>query len=408
MKILMEALGFGGSDNLGGSVRVAAINATAVAAQGHKVVFLCTNRRDRKSKLYPGYFHEVVNGVEVHYLDTHTVPGWPGSFGPHYVTVPSNVRAMIAEVDVVHLHEFRSYLAGFVARTAAAHHVPIVVQPQGTLPRHRSRSMIKMFYDLLVGRQLLTKASCFVAVTSVESKVMARAGVSPDRIEVVGNGMVIDPNAALPERGAFRAKMGISEKAPLIVSVGRVHPMKGFDLMIRALPNIPDSTQYVVVGPHDGAAESLQTLAKELGIEDRFRMTGPLPDARDVQAAVVDSDVFVVPSRSEAFGQVILEACLASRPLVLSSGCDAAPHFEGKCALVVSPEPDELAKACSRLLGDPELRARFGRAGRQLLDSDYGAKAIAAKLEAVYRGCLATNRTKEMPSSGLSAVSGIK
>ena len=384
MKILMEALGFGMGDNLGGSVRVAAANARALVERGHEVSFWCTNLIDKTRKLFPDTRRIEDSGVEITYFHTKAISFWPGVLGPHYTWLPHSVCQNLSHFDVVHLTEFRSCLAARVGLAALSAGVPLLIQPQGTFPLYDRSRLLKRLYDRVWGRRLLAGAAGLLAATQTEAETMIAAGIPRERIRVIPNGLDVEAVGVLPSQGEFRSRLGIRSDIPLIVSVGRVDEVKGFDLMLRALPRIAPPTTYVIVGPDHGFGPSLRALALKLQLTDRFRVTGALPHARDVYSAIVDADIFVLPSRHEAFGQVILEACLASRPMVLSSGCGVAADFSDRAALVVPPEVDRLADACNRLLADPELRRRLGEEGRRMLESDYRLEAVAAKLEKIY------------------------
>lgn len=383
----MESLGFGIGDNLGGSVRVSGLNARELAARGHEVTFWCTNLVDKSRTISPASTTVEHEGVTVHYWATSVFPRWPGALGPHYVALPSEASESVAGLDIVHLCEYRSFLAARVASLAERYQVPFVVQPQGTFLRYGDRRLLKGIYDVVAGRRMRRRAAMFIAATSTEAEDMGQAGIEPDRIAIVPNGIRIN-DVSLPERGKFRKRYGLRDEVPLLVSVGRVDDVKGFDLMLRAMASVAPPAVYAVVGPDYGLGDRLKAMATELGLETRFILTGALPEARDVMAAIVDADVFVLPSRHEAFGQVILEACLASRPMVLTSGVNSASAFADRAALVVPPEPPALAAAVNRLLGDAELRARFGAEGRRMLDSDYRIEAVAAKLERVYESAI--------------------
>jgi glycosyltransferase involved in cell wall biosynthesis len=265
------------------------------------------------------------------------------------------------------------------------------MQPQGPFLRRSKQRLLKRAYDILVGGRIAAGASRFVAATQVEAESLRESGIECEKIAIVPNGIELRNAPALPQPGSFRRRINRPSGVPLIVSVGRVDEIKGFDLMLHAMAMVPLPATYVVVGPDHGFGAHLRRLACKLGLESRFVLTGALRDAEDVMAAIVDADVFVLPSRHEAFGQVILEACLASKPMVLSTGVNSAADFADRAALVVPPQPSALAGAVNRLLGDPALCARFGAEGRRMLDCDYRIEAVAAKLERVYESAISRN-----------------
>lgn len=392
MRILYEALGWGDGDNLGGSGRVAQLNARALAARGHEVTFLCTNRRDRRTALYPREFEAwSAEGVRVVYLRTTTVPWWLGELGPHYVhNAAVRLRDEVALHDVLHLHEYRSHLAGAAAAAARAVGVPYVLHPQGTLrPGDRSR-WLKLVYDRFVGRMLVGSARRIIAGTFSEREQIAATGVERARISVIPNGIDLGRFERLPKRGRFRARHGITMDAPLVLCVGRLEANKGQDVLVRAFCGLAHPTaRLALIGPDSGLRESLRQIATAAGRADAVVVTGPLPGDEDVVEALVDADIYVQPSRNEAFGQAILEACATARPLVLSDGCQNAAAFRDRAALVVPCTPDALGRAIERLLTDAPMREAYGLAARMILEREFTLSSVALRLEQLYASVVA-------------------
>lgn len=146
-----------------------------------------------------------------------------------------------------------------------------------------------------------------------------------------------------------------------IGTIGRLDRQKGFDILLRALAEIPDAA-LVIVG--DGPErEALRRLAIALKVDDRVRFEGHRRDARRYLTAF---DVFVLPSRFEGFPLAIVEAMLAGLPVVATDvGSVAEAVAGGETGLLVPPEAQStLARALRRLLDDAELRARMGANGR--------------------------------------------
>jgi glycosyltransferase involved in cell wall biosynthesis len=304
--------------------------------------------------------------------------------------VAARLRSELAAHDILHLHEYRSHLGAAAATQAADTGIPYVLHPQGTLrPGERSR-LLKHVYDRSVGRRLVEAAERIIAGTEREREQIVAAGIPEARVVVVPNGMDVARFERLPDRGRFRDRHGISRDAPLVLCVGRLEANKGQDVLVRAFCELDvPQARLVLIGPNSGMGPRLRRMAAAGGREAAVLVTGPLPDYREVVEALVDADVYVQPSRNEAFGMAILEACAASLPLVLSEGCQNAAAFRDRAALVVPCESGAMAEAVRRLLADPALRARFGAAGRGILGRDFTLPAVAARLEQVYEEAVA-------------------
>jgi glycosyltransferase involved in cell wall biosynthesis len=178
--------------------------------------------------------------------------------------------------------------------------------------------------------------------------------------------------------------MSRDREATVFASVSRLHPGKGFDVLLEALAKIAGSHKVglQIVGWGD-ARSSLERLAHRLGVADVVEFHGPTNDP----AAIWQScDVAVVPSNTwvEAFGGVATEAMACGKPVVATrNGGLSEVVAHGVTGLLVEPgNEDELAKALVRYQQDPELRRKHGRAGRErcerLFDISHCAAAYAA------------------------------
>jgi glycosyltransferase involved in cell wall biosynthesis len=162
-----------------------------------------------------------------------------------------------------------------------------------------------------------------------------------------------------------------------LLSVTRLHPgePKGIDLVLRALARLPaKSFEYTVVG--EGAAgRALRALADELGLGERVRFAGWLPDA-ERNRALAGCDVFVLPSSGEGFGIVYLEAMAYGKPC-LAARVGGAPEvvLDGETGLLVEPTVESVRAALARL-ADPGLRARLGVAGRARVAAHFTYEAF--------------------------------
>ena len=223
----------------------------------------------------------------------------------------------------------------------------------------------------------------------------------------------LQPNAAVlynctevgptpPARtGALREMLGLAPDTVLVAALGRCVPHKGFEYFVRAAAAIHadhPAAAFAVIGGsvnESGDAEQrrLEQLARELGVADRVRFTGHIPDARRL---IPDCDVIVAPTIrlpdeiGEGFGLVVIEAMAANVATVVSDN-GAFPEIvtNEKTGLIV-PEADSaaLAAALSRLIADPALRARLAEQGRRHVAATFAVDRFAADLEARYQAAM--------------------
>lgn len=210
-----------------------------------------------------------------------------------------------------------------------------------------------------------------------------------------GSARLIERVAHLPEGSVVGIANGVDDvrvvplarlsEGPVIGALGRLHEQKAFDVLVRALPMLPDVTA-VLVG--DGPERpALERLATDLGVADRLVITGWTTEARRYLAGF---DVFVLPSSYESFPLSILEAMLAGLPVVatdVGSVSDAVRH--GETGLIVPlADPAAIASAVIAILGDAPLRERMGRTGRELALERFSVGAMALSFETLYQELL--------------------
>jgi glycosyltransferase involved in cell wall biosynthesis/peptidoglycan/xylan/chitin deacetylase (PgdA/CDA1 family) len=242
------------------------------------------------------------------------------------------------------------------------------------------------------GLQVLQRASYaaahrIVANSQAAAQRLRREGVANDKIVLIPNG--IDPTVFATRQYSPRPRR--------IAMVACLREEKRIDVLISAAPQIlarfPDAS-FLIVG--DGTCrESLVALTKRLGVENRFSFLG---HRDDVPAVLTQADVFVLPSRSEAFPNSVIEAMASGLPVV-ASNVGGIPELvaEGQTGHLVPPgNPGALAGALNGLLDDPERCAEFGRAGRIKIEQNYSFDRMVEQIETLYVTELERARTRRV------------
>ena len=394
MRVLHSSIGYVsppgtayGAVNLGGVSKVMQTVCSGLVARGHDVTVWCTNRLDQRRKLSRATVDEMVDGVHAFYFDTHCLPFWPGTFGPSYT--PELDRAIERELgsfDLIHLHEFRSYMSLKLARAARHRGIPYVVQPHGStdlLSFYNSLGW-KRVYDRLFGLDILRHASAAIALQPDEARKLTALGAASGNVRTIPNSINPALRKQFPAPGAFRAQRGIATERQIVLFVGRLEKRKGADVLIRAHGMLPTPRPLLVMcGPDDGTLNDLRKLASEFETEQDVIFTGPL-SGEPLWAAYLDSDIFVMPSLFDIYPIVILEACLAGKPMVVSSTCQIADIVRDSAALIAEPAPTAFARALHCVLTDSALREQLGRAAHSLVESQFSVMAQLDRVEQLY------------------------
>lgn len=247
------------------------------------------------------------------------------------------------------------------------------------MPRGRFVTMSRLggYYDLKHYR----KSDWLIGNTPDIAEHCVKAGFRADRVRCIANFGRFEPAPPLP-----RAELETPPNAPLLLAMGRLHKNKAFDVLLRALALLPEAYLWLAGEGEERAA--LQALAESLGVARRVRFLGWRHDREALAAAC---DVYVVPSRHEPFGNVILDAWGAGKPLVASDSQGPRQYVvEGESGILVPVEDHRaLADGIREVLRLPELAQRLGAAGRRQFERDHSEAAVVAAWRTLFDEAMA-------------------
>jgi D-inositol-3-phosphate glycosyltransferase len=205
------------------------------------------------------------------------------------------------------------------------------------------------------------------------------------------------------DRSEARKRLRLPSNRPLLLFVGRIQPLKGCDLAIRSLAELPgpfSNAELLVVGGPSGAhgedeLEKLHKLVDELGLESRVHFLGPKPHA-ELPDHYRAADVVLVCSHSESFALAPLEAQASGRP-VIGTPVGGLSHLvrEGRSGFLIHDrDPEAFAERLTRILGNADLAASFEK--RAYLESlPFSWTATADQILDLY-DCLVSDRFPEL------------
>ncbi len=285
-------------------------------------------------------------------------------------------------VSVVHAHEFDAIVHGWVVAKYTG--IPMVATVHGK----------NYFWEKARRRwayRLVSRDAMVVAVSEdLKRFIVEKTGIAAGSVRVIYNGVDETIEAQMSDARQFKRDIGIAEADLVVGVVGNLYPVKGHRYLLEALPqvlNVVPNTTVLLIGRGELEVE-LKAQAKALGVDDKVRFLGLRDDIPKLLAVM---DVFAMPSLSEGLSIALLEAMAAGKPVVATNvGGNPELVQEGETGYLVPAEhPDALAQALIRLLSDPDVRVKFGGAGKLRVAERFTLPTMAGQYQRNYERLLA-------------------
>lgn len=288
------------------------------------------------------------------------------------------------EVDIVHAHKFGSNL--WLSLLSPFAHLPVL------LAHEHSWSYEGAPLRRVADRELIARAaSMLVAVSPADRmRMIELERIPPDKVVFIPNGI---PDLAPGHRERVRRTLGVAPTTPVIGTVCGLRPEKGLETALAALGRLSrgyPELRFVVVG-EGPERRRYERLAQSAGVQASFLGHRPGHEIPDLLAAM---DVVVCPSRFEGMPLAVLEWMAAGKAIVASRvGGIPSILADGSEALLVPPgDPLAFAAAISRLLDDPQERARLGAAAQQRQRLEFRLEQTLQAIEDLYERLYAAAR----------------
>ncbi|HEX2385960.1 MAG TPA: glycosyltransferase family 4 protein [Candidatus Binatia bacterium] len=347
----------------------------------HEVEVFCTDGEGAQH-----FYDELTSlGLKPHWLAAQ-LGSKDGLVCPSISAIPIIWRARrlfaSAKLDVIHFHAgqlglmyaptLASWLAGIPTRILTLHN-PIL---RHSAARRRVES------------QVLRRLSRIVTVSAyMKRELIEKKGVAPEHIAIIGNGVDLPVFGNVMARAEALRGLGLSEEDIVVGLVGRLHRLKGADLLIEAASLVKarvPRVQFVLIG--SGPEEyALRRLAQSRGVCDFVRFAGYRRNAWRYMTAF---DVLALPSRDEAQSIALLEAMACGKAVVAARAGGIPEVVDEAVTGLLFPRENVsmLAQALIELLNDPQRRASMGAAGRQRVGERFSQQEMLRKTLAVYNG----------------------
>jgi len=294
-------------------------------------------------------------------------------------------------VQIVHtFFESADLLGGLIAKVSG---VPVLVSSRrdmGILRSTRHNIAYRLMSPLFDQVQAVSSA--------VRDQTIRADRIDPKKVVTIPNGIEIRPTTALHNRGAVLNGLGLADARPLIVSVGHLRRVKGFDVMLRAAAEVcrvhPGAVFAIAGSIQEPEYETeLRAQVLQLGLERHVRFLGRM-DNDCVWTLLKSCDLFCQTSRSEGMSNALLEAMACGVPCV-ATAVGGTPEVieDGRTGYIV-PSEDHQATAARilSLLDDPDGARDVGRAARRVVEENFSAEGMIRKMVTMYDQLLAARR----------------
>ncbi|MCP5421022.1 MAG: glycosyltransferase [Gammaproteobacteria bacterium] len=354
----------------------------ALASQGHDVHVFTTNVDGPGDSDVPLAKPVDVDGVHVWYF--------PSRYLRRLYWSPPMARALrkaISTFDLLHLHSIYLWPTWIAARMARRYKVPYILAPRGMLVKdliNRKSRWLKTAWITLIERHNLEQAAVLHLTSEREAQDCRSFGFRLPPMFVVPNGveLVKEPDLLAEPNTVVRE---IIKHQPLLLFLSRINWKKGLDRLLEAMVYIPHGYLAIAGNDEENYTPTLRDLARELGVMDRVSFIGPVQGV-DKEYLFRNASLLVLPSYSENFGNVVLEAMARGCPAVVTPEVGVADIVTlSGGGQVVTGAPRHLGESIATLLNEPAELLIKGEAGRKHVVENYSWDAIAQKMISVYQ-----------------------
>ena len=281
------------------------------------------------------------------------------------------------QVELVHTFDYYTNL--FAAPLARISRVPLLVTS-----RRDTGSMFSAKQRWALRRVFLNSDRIVVNSEAARQSLLTE-GLPDSQIRMVRNGVDLGRYQPNGDRQSARERFAWNPEVPVIAVIANLRPEKGHKILLRAVPAVLQKyprAHFVFAGP--GPLES--ELRAHVAANDLSNNISFLGDCDAIPELLAALDIVVLPSTSESFPNVVLEAMSAGRPVITSAvgGCTELIDHDRTGLLFPSGDSNTLAQRILRLLGDPLLSARLATAGRGRAEREFNFARAVKNLEDVY------------------------
>lgn len=357
-----------------------------LAKKGHEIHVFTVNKYEGK-KIGPQ--EEEINGVKIHRL-----PLWMDL--TYRLKIWRGLKKLLSEYhfNVIHTYDYGQPHSRTAVKVAKEKNRPLaltVFDVHSMIPRPFYKDFAMKIFDNHLARYVLRNATKILVRAPNLIEALVKFGADKEKICVTPSGVIDE--ALEPANGkAFIEKFSIKGK-PIILYLGRLHPMKGPQFIVKAAPQIlkkyPEAAFVLVGSEQNSYKKALIELSQQLGVKENLLFTGPIYDFKTKMQAYAAADVFVMPSGYEGTSQAIFEAMAQAKPIVATNrgGIPFQVEHEKEALLFEYGDENALASAVLTLLENRQLASLLGRNAKGKVKK-FTYSVLVDQLEDIYEEML--------------------
>lgn len=323
------------------------------------------------------------------------------------------LKANLHSFDLININAIWNYPPAAAAFLSKARRVPYIITAHGTLYPYTvsNKRWKKLPYYHLIAKRILKNAAAIHYTGADEAEKCHSFFGLRNKAAVVPYVIDLSEFDCIPEKEALRNRYPILRGKKTILFLSRINWKKGLDILIKAFAIVQrerDDVHLLIVGKDEGEygeqvkrwirncgmsydSQESETKVRELGENGKtvkITFTGMLTGREKVEA-YAGSDLFVLPSYSENFGLVVVEAMACGLPVIISDQVGIHKEIaESKAGIVIQTDPKQLADAILAMLENPELCITMGKNGQQAVKERFAPGTVTDSMIETYQGLM--------------------
>ncbi len=303
------------------------------------------------------------------------------------------IEGFLDQADLLHLHPLWDSVNLQFAKLANRRSIPYVVSMHGMLDgwAYSQQVLKKRLYMLALGKRYLRGAASIHCTAEGELE-QVRPFVPKANFAVAPHYFDWELFQDLPGPELARKRFPVlANRKPKVLCLSRLHPVKGPDVLIRAVAQIISAgteIDLILAGPDQvGFQAELENLAQSLGIRESVHFVGMVRGQEKVSLYEA-CDLFALPTHQENFGMVLVEAMAAGLPLVTTPNVDIWPELKSAGGKIIERTPEAFAAAISELLSNSTALTNLGQTARKSMFEWLDKDSVSQLYETMYFDCL--------------------